>query len=364
MTLDQKVIDDVNYCIDALAGFIGVEVVERPEIVESERETSYCDTAGKGRIGIDVDDAGKGFAYFEEAAHLLRARAAGRPGEAVDEFLGRIAEEVGRNIVDEEHSHLFSHPPRNYSDDAFFDSQIGELLRKTIEGTIQSRNVADSARNTNRIFKSCFEYVKGLSAAFKNYNQHGDLDVLLQESESHKQAHLTELIPLLPKNVIDGAQEFYKKFAMLAVGYHENLSAFARNRQNAEIVDKDDGQDEFEQRASSALGDADSAMQGMYDELEETREISLLAVDILQSYKANSQSVHETVINHFLGYTIAEDYLKSADFMQEAAALFRMPEEQIRQKYFTEDKVNAFLGKVKGALAKTQQKYAGMPATG
>ena len=89
MTLDQKVIDDVNYCIDALGSFLGVKVVDRPltwkdsvagylgrkkvirpQIVASEGKTS-THNGKENKISIHDDHIGVGYVYFEEAAHCI-----------------------------------------------------------------------------------------------------------------------------------------------------------------------------------------------------------------------------------------------------------------------------------------------------
>ena len=91
--LDQKVREEVEWCIRRFGEFLGVEEYEMPEIVASDMNTSYAEL-DNARIYIHPEHYNNGIAYFEEVAHYFRDVLEPKVDGAVQEFFGRLGEEI------------------------------------------------------------------------------------------------------------------------------------------------------------------------------------------------------------------------------------------------------------------------------
>lgn len=183
----EKVKEEVNFCIDVFADYLGVDIEKRPKIEFSEKMNS-AHVPYFNLIRININDIGKGHIYFEEAGHFLRdiifPVTKFTADQLCDEFLGRLSEDIGKELLkNTKYGCLYEqYEPRNWSNldefmktvPTFAAATVADIKRDQIKDGIILNSIAYNQ-------KTMVPYVGELERIFKKYD--GDHDEIMMAKE-------------------------------------------------------------------------------------------------------------------------------------------------------------------------------------
>jgi len=354
MKLEQRVVDDVTYCIDTLASHLGVEVKERPKIVASDIETSYH-RPETNEIGIHASHKGDGITYFEEAAHYLRDQMYSEKEDgastAMDEFFGRLGESIGRKIVDKEHARLFKGKKERKSSDP---KLIAKKTKKLIEiaNTFEavSKKLDEITVRYDKIYVPCSKHLNRIVRAYESYNKTNNLEKLnerfcsigtdlradiarVQESKRFSSERVKTTIEIYIANLklFRDNMGRIKEYNQQHPG-NQGIELGKMNRELKHCLD----------RAREILKEQ-KIRNKKYGEFDSAR----MEIELPLLIETNSEIIHS------LGYIAAEEYVKqNPNFLREAPELFRQSDEEIMERFITDEVMEKYFSIARKVAAK------------
>jgi hypothetical protein len=326
--------ETINSCIGLFAGFLGIETYNPPTITMNQAEpgTGGSYNLKSNILNIDPSQVGDGTCYFEEVAHYLRHQLVEMDdvgaGPDVEEFLGRLGEDIGRNLTKgTELEYLFeSHPPRRFSDMATY-SKIFEnhldyafsLVKDYDEactGTISLRNIfAEDINEKVRIIKE--------------YLGDKDLNKLLvgrKLANASLAAKLSENKDICYLASCDDA----------ITGYLETVRNDSFNHYAGYVLS-------MKKLDCDVSGDVDLLIShldllGLYvDSFSRDIDSFRRKLEFEQMLRYTSE------LTHYIGYISAEKYAEAnPQFMEEAAHIFRQPSSEIRAQFIKDEAIKPY----------------------
>lgn len=351
MKPENHVVEDMNYCIDALAVSLGIPLVgERPGISITDSATIY--DSRRNAIHLAESDIGNGDIYFEEACRFLRRDAVPEPMDdldiRIDEFFGRIASEIGRNVADNKHSRLFHGlQPRHFSDMETFEKHASGYM--DIFADSYRNLVEKTARisNSSEIMGIHIYFVTTMMDALRKYDAERDIDKLVETT-----GKVFRELPEKEKK-LEGLKTFgelnekHEKFHKII----ESLIVDIRGIKGIRDKDRDSG-DYFinESRAEAEQSYIATAFENIRKISEIIEECRTALVSTERHYKTLGLGLNPANWNfseHFIGYVAAELYMKeNPEFRDWLPELFRMRSSEIAEKFFKNKALEPYLDKL------------------
>lgn len=321
--------ENVTKAFRALAHHYGVALRDKdlPEVEVKEGNYSYYNPLNK-TIYIEPSEVNNGAAIFEESSHALRDLVQRRRGKNYDqqdskvqEFFGRAADTVGREIAKEaELNYLEWENPRDMNSP---ETRVrhGERLKK-------ARTVLNAVRKTRRELEDGENYLRettrnsqqNILASLRDY-EHGrtPLEALREKVDSEENSYRRAISTLKKQkpNAAVGDED------IKVVKFY--LEEFSYLRDVIDIASKssDDGKKDCIRRAEKTLGETFGSSLYKFDNASLiTQRPSLTA---LEEWK--SISVHRA------GYKAAEKC--SAPQLLGRKNLYELSDEEVKKEFFS-----------------------------
>lgn len=338
--IPAHVVADVNYTLEAMIGLLEPDLFAKPKIQASTTNTSYFQP-NTNVIGIHKNHYDDGIIYFEEASHAIRAHLV-HPrddiGMLVQEFFGRLGEEIGRKLIaGTTYERLFEgHPPRNFSDDSLYEREVRNFLSSSSSfGTIiRTMEAVDNAKLMNRAFhqagiemaKIVVDYAVEEAPQVIRDKYQSAWNLIIQRTKEIEN-------DIFPKDFLD----FNKSYCDIISRIGEQavtLSKYTKEFQHTEDED--------------IRGKLQSSIQVYLQTIKQLVVKLVESTRIYQKESRTDEDMQEVYLNmlllefadyelHAIGYVAAEEYIASgADFMSEAPDLFRRPDQEIYDRFVSE----------------------------
>lgn len=337
-TLDSQAVADVYHCLDALAGHLEIEYMVKPPIRASNEIRSSYD-ARERVIYVAPDAVGSGIAYCEGAGHFLRRvviLCKDEPIEQiVDGFFGRLAEDMGRQLMQgTPYSRLFSAPRRNFSDMGYFEEQAGILIDR-FATTIKTAEEAEAAAQNSYIYlKGMGQFTRDLSNTFRFYHNSRDnamfrwgINAIAKQYQ--KVMESTGSGNGLTRSITPICSEL----SSLAQQLIETGKTITRLISSAEMA-AGKKKKRLGQRISYRFRKAVKYLETMDGNITEGRN-SLDMEDEPCEARLHAMNAIMSFRDHFTGYIAAERFIAgNPDFMEKAKVLFRQYDSEVFAAHF------------------------------
>lgn len=344
MKLDT-VKSDVNHCLDQLAAFLDIEVGQRPEIVVYDKGLGAY-SPEKNAILINPLRYGNGTVYFEEVAHALRDRVNEKEEESVDnrvdEFFGRLGEEIGRRLPGNE-DFFNGNGPRRFSDHDFFRKSAGEYLDFLIELEKKNDVIVEAQNDTIDIINVWIDYSNNLNLAMRDYRESDDKEKLFEAVNQNIKEVNQKLADFNGKRLLEDYVDVRDLLISCDKGIIEDLTE-AMKLQNMQENEKDEDDINYlEKMRCQAMESAYSTLEQAYDCLEITK--NSCSFNLSSTFnQLKEYFILKNFVDHFYGYISAEMYMdKNPGFMEDAPALFRLPDSEIEARFMDEESFQPYM---------------------
>ena len=349
-SLDQKVVVDVNYCIDTLVSFLGIRKLEKIPEIKSSEEISKDDSgynAEDGNLYIHPNDIGDGLVYFEEAMHFLRGQEVPKEDDdhIVQEFFGRLGESVGIECVQgTKYSYLVDGREPEHCSDLNF---LKEICSLTFEYLNSYRKFIESSKmqikNSLKLVGISKEYFSDLVDVVEKYpteiNEKEILNSIGQRTVKYLQWRKELGKSLLPK-VIEDDNKFNDTIELLVDGMVDGLSS---KSQHSEY--------EYQMFMTTNLKTIKGIIECYGVNINEAR------LKLESTIRKIDNYLHETEV-HLVGYVAAEQFMEqNADFMLQVPNLFKMSNKDIFEKFINDESLKPY----KDAMTQLKEEKSMIP---
>ena len=314
-TIDNKVSEEVNQCIDILADFLKVEIKEKPKILFGKRNISGYNY-DENIINISNKDISSGIAYFEEATHFLRDTIVPpkKPDKKVCEFFGRLGESISMLLVkNTDFEYLFKNTkPRNYSDFKFFEKEYTswiDTLISVIEHNKRKKRMFFNSRKKANLIINCVEQVGKIINIYKERNNSEFVDRINREIINYETKSKKVGFEFTFNDLVGKGKEFIDlknklKFYLENKDYRKTLLTFKK------------------------MNDFSDKCPRILNKIE--KEIKKLDM--------GGRNIAKDLYDHLFGYVVAEQYIKNdSNFIENVPTIFRQSDKEVFNNYFLKD---------------------------
>jgi len=344
--INEKVKEEVNFCIDIFADYLSLNPEKRPRIELFDKMGS-SHVPQLNLIRINVNDIGKGHIYFEEVGHFLRDAIFPVTKFTIDrlcdEFLGRLSEDIGKELLkNTKYEYLYEqYEPRDWSNLDEFMKAVPTFAAATIANLKRDQIEDEFILNTIKYAQNTMiPYVGDLERTFKKYDEDHDKIMMTKEVGDAFKIFLSNCKKnkvIIKKGVMSGFLDLHKTFINTIQQINKNVSYLLE----AKNVYKNSQNDNEKTEAKHYVTEFYELIKNNYNILEET---ALKIFNIAESNKrinimksAPAKFIISNIYSHFLGYVAAELYIKeNPDFMKKVPKLFRKPKEYIKEELILE----------------------------
>lgn len=353
-------INDVNYCIDELAQFLGekIEAGEKPGIVPADEKGTSSYNYKKNRIAIHSDNISDGSAYFEEAAHFLRHRIGPEQGEnankCVQEFFGRLAEEIGRVIVDDSHRRLFEgRAPRHYSDMSFFEQKVRDLADDIADTNNSTDTIQEQLNNAAGLFELTQDYYNSMLRTTIEYCDDMNFWKMAHALAKMRTDYDKKVAEIgkseTPSPFLDHFQEFLFERGML----YERIQNMQAQVMATEKTENEGDAYQYRRNASEHF-------KKVVESLKMIRGFKLPLMKNAIDLHARAASMCSMTMAaggidanmHHFGYAAAELYvMNNPDWLEKAPELFRQTDEFMLDSFIFTEEIKPYVEKHRQIMA-------------